>query len=501
MRDRVGPLTPEAPSESVGGEGAALRDALVRLKEPGCPACRSWDEAEDRFFAWFIIENYNEPDMVERLSASVGMCPAHTRRFLKVAPVWSAPNFVYGHVVRSVRARLDQRLRPETCPVCARCDSTAIDSIDPLVRNLGNRDVGEAYERSGGLCVEHLLLALRRVEPATAVFMARVGARAMGSGGLGLVSGAASADRDAETRFALRSLLPTETGDADDEGTTLGLLWERLRIPACPVCLAVGQAARRYFAWLSEQAPRNGRPPGPAPPLCPTHLSDLRRIDPRAAAWIAKRLASEWSGALEGFSDRLERVRTGSFPARVKSFCTARRHAEPEGADADPELTPSGTSARGRTSSVGSKRARLIHEKVLSLLENARVPCSACRALAVTEARQISLLVAALEDRPTARRYERSHGLCLRHVLSVVQRDSAPIVEEVIAARLALVGWELEEAARKRDWPFRHEFAGPEGTAWLRAPALLDGRVFEGGPAVALIAGAAERRRSQRVGG
>lgn len=40
---------------------------------------------------------------------------------------------------------------------------------------------------------------------------------------------------------------------------------------------------------------------------------------------------------------------------------------------------------------------------------------------------------------------------------------------------------ELEEAFRKRTWAGRHDARGPEMTAWRRAAALVDGRVYGGG--------------------
>jgi hypothetical protein len=54
---------------------------------------------------------------------------------------------------------------------------------------------------------------------------------------------------------------------------------------------------------------------------------------------------------------------------------------------------------------------------------------------------------------------------------------------EVLRARLELLRWELVEAHRRRGWRARHEPAGAEGSAWLRAPTLLAGDAYLGQPA------------------
>jgi hypothetical protein len=59
--------------------------------------------------------------------------------------------------------------------------------------------------------------------------------------------------------------------------------------------------------------------------------------------------------------------------------------------------------------------------------------------------------------------------------------SGAAVVRRVVLGHLEVVIAELDEASRKSAWSARHEASGPERTAWLRAAALLDGRVFLGG--------------------
>ena len=104
------------------------------------------------------------------------------------------------------------------------------------------------------------------------------------------------------------------------------------------------------------------------------------------------------------------------------------------------------------------------------------------RVEATAESRTTALLTAALEDAATAALYETSHGVCLRHAARVPPGPHAGIIRRVLRARLHMLNWELEEAGRKAGWAARYELKGDEMTAWLRAPAALDGRAFLSAP-------------------
>jgi hypothetical protein len=72
--------------------------------------------------------------------------------------------------------------------------------------------------------------------------------------------------------------------------------------------------------------------------------------------------------------------------------------------------------------------------------------------------------------------------------MSLRDRDpggAGPFVR-VAARRTDSLLAELGEAFRKRTWAHRHEPRGVEMTAWQRAAALIDGRVYGGGPPVPL---------------
>jgi hypothetical protein len=74
--------------------------------------------------------------------------------------------------------------------------------------------------------------------------------------------------------------------------------------------------------------------------------------------------------------------------------------------------------------------------------------------------------------------------MCLRHVMALRSghRRGADAADRAAAAtRTAALLEELEEAFRKRAWAYRDEPRVSEMTAWQRAAALIDGRVYGGG--------------------
>jgi hypothetical protein len=74
--------------------------------------------------------------------------------------------------------------------------------------------------------------------------------------------------------------------------------------------------------------------------------------------------------------------------------------------------------------------------------------------------------------------------LCLHHVMALRRHDPSGAQAAVRSAadRTQALLAELEEAFRKRSWAHRHEPRGREMTAWQRAAALVDGRVYDAGP-------------------
>jgi hypothetical protein len=273
--------------------GPGRAELVGLLAHRGCPLCGTLAEAEDRWFSWFVIESYTFPEVIAQLRASAGLCPAHTRRLLEAG----SPPRVAAQVARLVVAGTLQRLRAPVprgpCPACRSLEATATNATRVLVVAFGD-PAAEAVRSSAALCRPHAIAVLAQAPPATALDAARttvaqVTAATSASAGpdLLLVTGL---DRDRPVRAALRGTLPEDAPTASGSATgTLARLRHRLRIAACPVCLAAGQTERRYVDWLAEETgAATVSPVHEATSLCPGHLGDLAEVAPAAGAAAAR---------------------------------------------------------------------------------------------------------------------------------------------------------------------------------------------------------------------
>lgn len=454
-------------------------EALALLRGDGCPACRFLDTSESSFFTWFRIESYNDPTVIERLQAGLGMCPRHTRRLLCEMPA-SALTTVYRYVVGSAARSLGELRQRGPCPACEREGWAASHVLRSLLDLLSNAAGREAYLGGDGLCLPHLLQELPESGPYESELLAALTVRRLaeaGAGKLGALLG--GFDPDARLREQVRAALP-ESG-YDQAGATLADLSARLAVEACPLCLSAGLAERRYLTWIVEEWQRARTSLRPdASHLCSQHLNDIAAQDAVVGHELAEMQREYWLGALADFRERLGRLPPRSPLVRLRALPAAwKRFHAPEGQGRYPAgRLPSARLALlevGRTRKDALERAR----RPLLWLR----PCPACSAAGVVEERQTDLLLRACRDSEVGERYARSHGICVHHLLRVRGRQRAPaLLGEVAAARLGVLAWELEEAGRKSSWSYRHEPAGPEASAWLRAPALLDGRTYLGGP-------------------
>jgi hypothetical protein len=426
----------------------AVQDALAALTQPGCPVCRSVEAAEERFFTWFAIETAADPPMIIKMRRSGGMCPAHTRRALWQRGARTRLTSLYREVLPFLRDRIAAG-HPDlgSCPACQAHDEATTGALDSLRDALHDPRVRDRYIRADGLCIPHLTTLVTGATVHTAV-----GTLARVEDSLPVLAGT---DTEAPLRARLRALVPTAGMSGEDEphpATTLARLTARLNVGACPLCLAEGQAERRYLTWLTDQLRHDpadlAREPGG---FCPTHLHDLAATDPTATAWAIARERADWT-------HRLTRLLAILHPD------TPRRHDNARDKDAFP----------------GDDRP--MRDRVTEILE--RQPCLVCRAVRDTTDGESGLFLAALAIRPFAEQYHAGVGLCVRHLRTAGPRadKAGPLLREVATARLGLLAVELTEAARKSGWLARHEPKGPETTAWIRAAALLDGRAFIGGP-------------------
>lgn len=477
-----------APRSGAAWAAARAREeALVLLGARGCPVCRFAGENERQFFVWFLLEKYTELETIVRLRAALGMCPAHSRRLLALADD-STLTSIYQDVVTAALARLGGKGGEGRCPACDDVAWATGYASRSVLAALAEPPVAAAYEAAGGLCLPHLLGTLVQPRPELLPILLRVlgdrlKAEDREAGLLALLGGG---DPDAPVRKRLRERLPDDEAVESFAGrrpTAADRLRQSLRVNACPVCLAAGRMERRYLAWIRQERVESAAQLGlEVAGLCPVHLHDLAALDPPAAAWLARVKRELWLGELQRLEARLRVLPAATLRDRLRALPAC--------------LRPLGATERARRWEALRSAARLVRARVFGsrrrALDLALAPvrrtqdCGACRAVATAEQRETALLLAALADRPLARAYERTHGLCVHHLLRLPPGARAAIPRRLGRARLGLLAWELEESVRKVSWSVRYESRGTEATAWLRAPALLDGRVFLGGPPVAL---------------
>lgn len=213
---------------------------------------------------------------------------------------------------------------------------------------------------------------------------------------------------------------------------------------ACPVCSAAGPAERRYLEWRRREERTHAtdlrNEPGV---LCAGQLHELAIADEKAGARAAARVRAYWLAEFDRFLARADLLPDSSGPARRR-----------RGARAPTRLRPA--------------------------------PCPACEAREVAAARRLDLVLRRLARPDYARAYEAAHGLWLRHALAAGSGPVASFVQKELQARLSELDWEIAEAARKQRWDARHERQGPERSAYSRLAAIVDGRTFLGGPAIAI---------------
>jgi hypothetical protein len=420
LRDRVAAWFPAGE----GASGAREERALALLAQDGCPVCGAAEESETRWIRYYIAQGNAEPEVHAALMASLGLCGRHLRRLAATRGGGDVFAQTAVWLAREAGRRVAAGDAPAPCPACARERWAEGHALDTLSGTLSRPAVAERLAARKGLCFPHLLEALsRRTARAPALRFAELGLLGLGESGAALVLRLRGRDGDAAGRAALlrAAALPARGPALRDWAAVV------LALDACPCCETEREALHGALRWIASGAelePFELR-------LCAGHLGVLQELDPGAATRVAAALAGEWSGALSRYVGAMHGARTPG----------------------------------GRTAERGSALSNLLGNRA----------CRACDVGRTAGARAGSLVEAAVRDRGLAEIYARAHGLCLRHLATLPAAARQGIAGETLVARLALLGWELEEAQRKRSWFARWEPVGAEAGAWRRLPALLGG--------------------------
>jgi hypothetical protein len=223
--------------------------SAVRLFDlPGCPACRHVAQATQAYLAWLALDGYRDDTVLSQLSASPGLCAAHTCRLLAQPGAAARLTTVYRHVIEAAVG--DVAPWPGACPACEHAAS-AVDQMFGYLLGEATRGDRRTYKQHGGLCLPHL-------------------------------RGAAVARRGADTLWLVRFMIVRLTVEAPSLDVLAGFVIEAGLLPfpgqsgndpaMCVVCAAGVEAARSDGDDPAKEC------------LCPRHLCDVVLAAHRGAA-------------------------------------------------------------------------------------------------------------------------------------------------------------------------------------------------------------------------
>jgi hypothetical protein len=228
-------------------------------------------------------------------------------------------------------------------------------------------------------------------------------------------------DADARARERRRVELAARllTGEAEERALpALAMAKAAAVVPGCPACLAGARATWRYLDWLLADGGAEAASQDEML-CCARHLADVEQRDPSAGR---------------------ERVLAANATRMARYLDAALGAGRRGGADA-------------------------------------RLRCRVCGVTEHAELRSVSLLDAAWADAAGRAALEASHGLCLQHTVGATTGSPWRIL---LAARLGLAQWELEEVVRRTSWSTRWEADSRRAGVASEAQELLDGRISLG---------------------
>jgi Family of unknown function (DUF6062) len=156
---------------------------LAGCEQRGCPICRCVEADGRRHLDSLMYEQVTDAVTRARLRATRGFCNWHTWMLLELHGAATGAAILYEDVLATVLRRLNRRrprarrgwlserlarvlpgrrARPEGprrlgCPVCADAHQGETRYIDTALRSVGEAEFDQAYEKSDGFCLPHLL--------------------------------------------------------------------------------------------------------------------------------------------------------------------------------------------------------------------------------------------------------------------------------------------------------------------------------------------------------
>jgi hypothetical protein len=490
-----------------GGVGLSGKAEVLRLLAmPGCIFCRREREAVDRYFAWYLIEQYAEPETMARVRQARGFCRRHTEELFARA-LSSVASAVYldlttagAELIRSAERTVAAGSAPgsaadvltpkSACPACDSRDRSHAYLQGAVRGSLADDAVRRAFGASSGACLGHILGLAPQLDWAQTRFLvgdllqrlARVMTEPMPAPGEACATLALLRGDEPEPPHGEEAARRTDADSADVTTSPASgdpSLWspavERLRVALrsgnCPVCAEEARVGDEYASWLSGQLVGGVNPETDDMLwLCRDHAwAFARAADARAVAALVTRLCRHWTAALQALEASLSAPPPAGMLRRLWWAWTLDRAPGQRVSLARRLRRAWARAMRRPRGSLAALREPLLREHL----------CPLCRAQRMRSDRLCDLLVRALSDPDTARTYQRATGLCYHHLPQPLTfcRDTAVALALLTTqrVRLEVLAWELGEFARKRAWSQRWEPKGDEESAWRRAAVQYAG--------------------------
>lgn len=173
---------------------AAYQDIVRAAEQPGCPICHIGYKTAHSTLSSLLWDSVNDPELRAELDKLLGFCGQHSRQMMGFQGERLGVAIVHHAMLKEALRRLQQAGAPAQrsltqrlglrrtadgdgaasplepagrCPVCAKQDEIEARALDALVENLVGDLDGQLHD-TGGLCWEHLSLALGRCQDAAA---------------------------------------------------------------------------------------------------------------------------------------------------------------------------------------------------------------------------------------------------------------------------------------------------------------------------------------------
>jgi len=460
-----------------------LRDALDAA---GCPICTLAERAAYRYLDNLFYENVTDPGVRLRLYDSLGFCNRHAWLATRIPHTSMGIAIIYEDLLRRIIDRIDSLRdrttgqspprwllangrRQNSSPIlavkagCPTCQTAGFDErlfVGELLRWFADAELGAAFERSFGLCLPHLELALREF-PNHPQLPALLQAQRQKFAAVRAELQEFHRKRDDRSanepqgaqqpawRRALelfvgkrevfhRGRSQREKGSAPnlifrrEASTSKSLPFDRLRdaldADHCVLCAMIRREREPQMTMLFHRGTLDAgirRALQCAGGFCNAH------------GWLAARTSAASAVVATVYGELLETVieRTAAFPEPSK--------------------------ARG-------KRRRTEAPSLYPVPAN----CPVCDWDSSTETLCLSSLLDFFDDPDFASKYRDSFGICLPHLqMALNERTNHAKLPRLLHAereKLAALGAELREFIRKHDYRYADEPKGREQTSWTR---------------------------------